>query len=64
MRETFCADKNGTGQSGKVAILAKNVSSFRIKEVNYHIELKIQQTKSFYRGNDKNISISKQKVSF
>jgi len=63
-RETFCADKNGTRQSGQVSILAKDVVAFRVKSVNYHLELKVQQTKSLYRGSERNISISKQKVSF
>jgi hypothetical protein len=63
-RKTFCADPNGSGQTGKVEILAKNVSAFRVKAVNYHIELKVQQTKPLYRGSDRNISISKQKVAF
>ncbi|RUM56621.1 MAG: hypothetical protein DSY40_01980 [Nautilia sp.] len=65
-KDTFCADPNHDNdtRNGKVAILAKNVTAFRVKAVNNHIELKIQQTKYLYRGSDRNISIAKQKVAF
>ena len=66
LKDTFCADPHveNDNLNGKVLILAKDVTAFRIKSVNYHIELKIQQSKALYRGSDKNITITKQKVAF
>ena len=55
--ETFCAD----GGEGNVSLLSGNVSSFRVKKVNNHLELKIRMQKS---KADINISVSKQKVAF
>jgi len=63
-KDTFCADPNGSGQNGKVSILSKNVTAFRVRAVGYHLELKVELQKPLYRGSDKNISVSKQKVSF
>jgi len=65
-KETFCADKietNGTLE-GNASILAQNVASFRVKEVNSHLELRIQFEKSLFKGSDMNMSITKQKVAF
>jgi hypothetical protein len=65
--ETFCADphQNDTEEKkGNVAILAQNITSFRVKDLNTHIEIKVQLQKSLYRGSDKNITITKQKVTF
>jgi hypothetical protein len=65
--ETFCADKNHTStetNEGGVSILAQNVTSFRVKDLNTHLELKVQLQKYLYRGSDKNITITKQKVTF
>ena len=62
--ETFCADPNGNNQSGKVSILSKNTTAFRVRAVGYHLELKVQLQKPLYKGSDKNISVSKQKVAF
>jgi prepilin-type N-terminal cleavage/methylation domain-containing protein len=63
-KETFCADPNGSGQSGKVSILSKDVTAFRVRAVGYHLELKVQLEKPIYKGSDKNITIAKQKVAF
>jgi len=66
LHQTFCADKietNGTLE-GNASILAQNVSAFRVRAINYHIEIKIQFTKPLFKGSDQNISISKQKVVF
>ena len=65
--ETFCADPhqdNSETKEGNVSILAKDVTSFIVKAVNYHLELKIQLSKPMYRGSDRNITITKQKVVF
>ncbi len=65
--ETFCADPhkdNSETNEGNVSILARDVTSFRVKAVNYHLELKIQLSKPMYRGSDRNITITKQKVVF
>jgi len=65
--QTFCADphQNKTEiKSGDVAILANNITSFRVQAINSHIELKVQFAKPLYRGNEKNITITKQKVTF
>ena len=58
--ETFCADNNGTSD-GNVTVMAQNVSGFKVKQINAHLELMFTFFKS--RG-DINISISKQKVAF
>ena len=65
-KETFCADPNTTNVSteGNVSILAKDITAFKVKAVDYHIELKVQFSKSMYKGSDKNITITKQKVTF
>ena len=55
--ETFCGD----GGDGNVTLLSSNIKSFKVKKVNYHLELKISMFKS--KG-DINITISKQKVTF
>jgi len=65
--QTFCADKtinNTETKEGNVSILARDVTAFRVKAVDYHIELKVQFSKEMYRGSDKNITITKQKVTF
>lgn len=65
--ETFCADphQNKTeSNSGNVSILSRDVTAFRVKAVDYHIELKVQFEKPLFRGSDKNITITKQKVTF
>ena len=65
--ETFCADPhqdNSETNEGNVSILGRDVTSFRVKAVNYHLELKIQLSKPLYRGSDRNITITKQKVIF
>jgi len=65
--QTFCADPhhdNSETNEGNVSILAKNITAFRVKAVDYHIELKVQFSKPMYRENDKNITITKQKVTF
>jgi len=65
--ETFCADKhinNSETKEGNVSILAQDVTAFRVRSVNYHIELKIQFSKPIFRDNDRNITITKQKVTF
>jgi hypothetical protein len=66
-KQTFCADKNtsnGATKEGNVTILAQNITAFRVRAVDYHIELKLQFSKPMYRGSDKNITITKQKVTF
>jgi len=66
-KESFCADphnNNGENNEGNVSILAKNITSFRVKAVGDHIELKVQFSKPLYRGSDRNITITKQKVTF
>jgi len=65
--QTFCADPhqdNSETNEGNVSILAQNVTSFKVKAVDYHIEIKVQLQKSLYRGSDKNITITKQKVTW
>jgi len=67
-KETFCADKH-TGSdvnisSGQASILAQNITSFRVKEVNSHLELRIQFEKALFKGSEHNITITKQKVTF
>jgi hypothetical protein len=65
--ETFCADphkNNSETKAGNVAILTQNVTSFRVKDLNSHLEIKVQLQKSLYRGSDMNITITKQKVVF
>ena len=65
--ETFCADKhqdNSETKEGNVSILAQDVTSFKVKAVDYHIEFKVQFSKPLYRGSDRNITITKQKVVF
>lgn len=59
--ETFCADPNGTGQSGKASVLAFNISSFSAQNIDFTIRLSVEATQTV-RGSDDNISISKQKV--
>ena len=65
--KTFCADPH-TNKSetieGNVSILARDITAFKVKAVDYHIELKVQFSKEMYRGSDKNITITKQKVTF
>jgi len=58
--ETFCADTQGYS-SGNVTILAKNVTAFKVKKINSHLELKITFNK---QKTDINITVSKQKVAF
>jgi len=58
--ETFCADDYGTA-AGNVTILASNVKAFKVRKINYHLMLKIEEFKS---KADINISVSKQKVTF
>ena len=55
--ESFCAD----GGNGSVTLLASNITSFKVKKVNYHLEIK---TSMFKSKQDINITISKQKVTF
>jgi len=65
--ETFCADPhqdNSETNEGNVSILAKDITSFKVKAVDYHIELKVQFQKPLYRSSDTNISVTKQKVTF
>jgi len=65
--ETFCADKhqnNSEEKSGNISIIAKDITYFGVKAINSHLELKIQFSKSLYRGNEKNITLSKQKATF
>ena len=65
--ETFCADPHHDGKEtneGNVSILAKNITYFGVRAINAHLELKIQFTKPLYRGNEKNITLSKQKATF
>jgi hypothetical protein len=65
--ETFCADphQNKTETTeGNVSILARDVTAFRVKAVSYHLELKVQFERPLYRGSDRNITITKQKVVF
>ena len=66
-KETFCADphnNNGETNEGNVTILARNITAFRVKAIDYHIELKVQFSKSMYRGSEQNITITKQKATF
>jgi len=58
--ETFCADKNGN-REGNVTILAEHIDAFRVKEVNSHLELKLEMKQ---KKGDITISVSKQKVAF
>ncbi|NPA11545.1 MAG: type II secretion system protein [Epsilonproteobacteria bacterium] len=55
--ETFCADDNGKGD---VTVLARNVSAFRVKGVNSHLEIKMnmEENRSLF------VRVSKQKVAF
>ena len=65
--QTFCADPhidNSETKEGNVSILSRDVTSFRVKAVDYHIELKVQFQRPIYRGSDTNITITKQKVTF
>jgi len=67
LNQTFCADPhqdNSETPEGNVSILARDITSFRVKAVDYHIELKVQFQKALYRGSDTNITITKQKVTF
>ena len=60
--ETFCGDKNHYGTpAGNVTVLAQNVTAFRVKKINSHLELKITFNKE---KADINITVSKQKVAF
>ncbi len=60
--ETFCADPNGNGQSGRVTVLGRNVTGFRAELVNYTIRLSIDMVRPI-RGSTP-VHISKQKVVF
>jgi competence protein ComGF len=65
--ETFCADPhqdNTEQKAGGVSILAQNITAFKISETINHIEIKLQFSKPLFRGSDKNITITKQKVIF
>ena len=66
--QTFCADKNASGVSefgdGNATVLARDVTAFRVKAVDSHVELKVQFTKRMYRGSEQNITLTKQKVTF
>ena len=65
--ETFCADPhqdNSETDEGNVTVLARNVTAFRVKAVDYHVELKVQFEKAMFRGSDMNITITKQKAIF
>ena len=55
--ETFCGD----GGEGNVTILSSNVSSFFVKKVNFHLEIKMEMLK---QKGDISIMVSKQKVAF
>lgn len=59
--QTFCADPNGTGQSGDASVLTFNISSFTAQNIDFTIRLSIEAMQTV-RGSDQNISISKQKV--
>lgn len=59
--QTFCADPNGTGQSGNASVLTFNISSFTAQNIDFTIRLSIEAMQTV-RGSDQNISISKQKV--
>jgi len=60
--KTFCADKNTNVQKdGNVSVLGMNVSSFYIRKVGEHLELRISLKK---QKADINITVSKQKVAF
>ncbi len=61
--QTFCADPNGSNQDGNVSILSQNVSGFEVEMVNDGIQFNLSLQKHI-RGDDNNITISKQKVVF
>jgi hypothetical protein len=60
--ETFCADKQGSSQSGKVSILMKHVDGFRFEELDYTLRISLDINESI-RG-AKPIHLSKMKVVF
>ena len=61
--KTFCADPQGSGQAGDVAILMQHVAGFSFwqEDRTIRIDLDIQED---IRGSDVNVSLSKQKVVF
>ncbi len=61
--ETFCADPKGSGQAGKVSVLARNVAGFGAFEQDYTIRLIVDINKTI-RGSDVGVHFSKMKVVF
>jgi len=61
--QTFCADPSGSGKSGNVTILSKNVKGFEVGLLNGNINFSLTLQKHI-RGTDNNITISKEKVVF
>jgi hypothetical protein len=61
--ETFCADPNGSGQSGEAALLSRHASGFRAWMQNGVIRLSVDLNQSI-RGSQSPVHISKQKVVF
>ncbi|BAF70678.1 type II secretion system protein [Nitratiruptor sp. SB155-2] len=60
--QTFCADPNGTGQSGKAAVLMRYVQGFFAAEQDYTVRLKLDVNRTI-RGLG-SVHFSKQKVVF
>jgi hypothetical protein len=58
--ETFCADPNGNGQSGSVAILARHISGFSVRSQDYTLRVILDINRSI-RGSSP-IHFSKMKV--
>lgn len=61
--ETFCADVNGVNKSGDITILSEHITGFEAGLINDSIYFNLTFNKKI-RGDDNNVTISKQKVIF
>lgn len=61
--ETFCADPNGSGQSGSVTLLDNDTSGFSADFANDNLTFSLTLERTIRRpGRDLNVTISKQKA--
>ena len=60
--ETFCGDSQGT-RSGKVSVLAQDISAFEAQYINETIRINLDSNRSI-RGSQNDVHISKQKAVF
>jgi type II secretory pathway pseudopilin PulG len=61
--ETFCADPNGSGQSGSVTVLSNDAAGFEVDFIDNSLMFTLTLERTIRKpGKDLNVTISKQKV--